>query len=503
MARRNTRRTTTDGALGLLNSLSSSGSRRRSRKRRHTDIYDIPPTPEPNRRTTRSSGQTHDQNEEASAEEPQEFESPLSRSPQGDDGTRSPRLSHPRQSEIEKDEQDETEQTEQDEQDEPQAHQRAESNLVNNLPLRAGNSTDTSAGVHEEELREDSQEPPLASTSFPATSDEPNAGPVESNVQVVITPSNPSEAIREAEAEAEADRQLHAWLFAEKKKLKSEKLWEILLSMKLELKSHAAGTTPVYLDPACEMVRELQIRCLQNSDESGQLDFKTQNLMESILPEIKQVLHAAAYTTKDAQTKRKTVSQVERHLVPEMITLVMLCFRVYRTSDRAGSDFLRKALTLLLKCVNQIEALQGLGYVKSGPKEPKAASLCLPLTRLLKAMELGELDEGLDPQLAPETDLDIASTQMAWSELEENNLVNALQRFTGKFPEARQLASVYRSSEDAESNRYILTLQTYRHCFRDRTVLDLKTKANEIRAMWMSTAPSPSELVAKSWLASV
>lgn len=238
----------------------------------------------------------------------------------------------------------------------------------------------------------------------------------------------------------EKDDPLDAWFSVAINMSKWERFWRSLLETKQELreKSSATSNLPASLETVRQMIKELHTLCEEMPSTSTWVQF--QNLASSILWHIKLVLDNAVYFNKDVHIQRNTVRQMDYHLVPEMITLVMLCYENYGKSGGSAYDCLHEALKLPFKYVNQIDALHRLKYLTG--KSP-SASLRFPLTRLLKAMDLHELDERV--QLETEEGRDdsgnanyIPRTQTPWTTADERNLLSALQRYTSTFLQAGQ-----------------------------------------------------------------
>lgn len=233
-------------------------------------------------------------------------------------------------------------------------------------------------------------------------------------------------------------------------------------------------------------MRELYKEIIRSEGFSHSQAKQLRNFRESIYADLKQISEYASEELGEATV----LDQYEAHLIPKMVTLVLLSFKTFIIVGRSAADQLYETLDLVLRCSVRI-----LDYSKTGLLKTHARSrtLRLQLKRLKGALESGILDDHLPEQARPTqterqplqslAQTDIPASKVSWTEKEDHALIEGLRQYRGErslhvrlFPH-----SWFDSSVNAGDDRFILIVRYLGDRLPRRTVRDLKARTQEFR----------------------
>lgn len=477
----------TNHALGHLNNLPRRRTDRDPPKRRHTDIYEVPPTPEPKRqaRPGLRSGRVR-----RSLPERRDLKDSPGASSGDASSTGPPQPSHSSEDDSADETDESTDPEDGSDEDEPKetdiGEYREGRKVDDGKPAQGNDDEDEDDDEEEEEadplpndidlFSNNADVDNLAAAPDPAPSGPlptdraqeqlSGSAPIESQVSATSaqteqtlpnnshadTPderahqrpdksapaSSPRVVIHARPTETPQEVELHRWLRQATRGSRWMEKWKLLWRRRQILRRCASSPMPEYLKAAHKMTAELQTLSQKRQELSEDLRAQIQNLSGSIRDEIKQVLHTAAFNLEYAQSKYKITNLVQAHLLPEMITLLVLCFRNFKEQGEAGYFSLNEAMELLLKCISQISSLHRERYVPMGRGGPKCLAILHPLDDLHRALEAGDLCDDVDMQSqsggGPDDILHIPPSQVIpWSREEQMALLDGLQEYTGKY----------------------------------------------------------------------
>ncbi|KAJ5168871.1 uncharacterized protein N7482_004465 [Penicillium canariense] len=282
---------------------------------------------------------------------------------------------------------------------------------------------------------------------------------------------------------------LSRWMAQEIERSPLAELWNILRREKRSLRKVAIRPTPAYLRGASlelTELRQLYYEMIESLTLSRETQRELRNLREAIRTESTRVFeYAAEEVPEETNEGSWMLDQFEAHVCCHLITLVMFGFRAYRTLGQPAYDQFENILELLLWCCTQISNYAQTTYLRS--TKARTRVLRLPLKRIMKALESGQLAAGratgsnnqsqatpgdsiwtqssmlLTQEGITSTPVDIPPLPRPWTRYEEDALRAGLRQFSA-----------------GHDNRISLILGRYGHRLQRRTYRDLEAKVEEM-----------------------
>lgn len=191
-----------------------------------------------------------------------------------------------------------------------------------------------------------------------------------------------------------------------------------------------------------EIYRSLSDRSSANRGDSRSVLHDCTNLLDGISTEafgiLSKVWNLAAGPHTSLQRKLRAeclVDEFEAHVIPNMVKLVLACFKAYYVDHRlapGGYHQLSHVLKLVLSVCDRIFNLVTEKYVRS-----KASSrrIRLPLKRIIKALDSGDFEKSA-VELGSEIDNDDSVSELgpenSWTEEEGCALLDGLKTYQGR-----------------------------------------------------------------------
>lgn len=232
-------------------------------------------------------------------------------------------------------------------------------------------------------------------------------------------------------------REMRSWFWKEIDRSAMETNWRVLYTQSRELRRYRSNPMPEYLresDCLIAHLRDIYKEIISFEEFSSIMEEQLEDLRESIFTDAKQIFEYASETIRDASV----LDQFEAHLIPKMVTLVQFSFRTFTILGRSAARQLNGTLDLVLRCSVRVDDYRKAGYL---PAQARSRKLHLPLKRLKAALREGRLNNHLQPSVATQTEPQpsqlptqnsIPSSYVSWTPIEEEALIEGLQRFTSE-----------------------------------------------------------------------
>ncbi|KAJ5238341.1 hypothetical protein N7468_002960 [Penicillium chermesinum] len=269
---------------------------------------------------------------------------------------------------------------------------------------------------------------------------------------------------------------LKEWLYKATAETPLKNDWEKLCSNILTLKHNPPPRLPRMFFNAIGSIDELE-ECYQDIESSATLSTNIQThilkLKTEAFDEIKEILNFNAWQDENILKATLIADNFQRYFVPRLSVLVVISFRVYRSFGAAAYHQFDYILELVSHCLERLKALRNGDYF-AGRRPPRTWHLHVPLTRLKRALDNGELEHDGGRQAANQHN--VVYAYAAWSPSEDKALVDGLK--------------AYRND-----NRFHMIRRFMGDLLPHRTLNDLQTRARLMReAFEIDGLPVPSYL---------
>ncbi|OJJ45370.1 hypothetical protein ASPZODRAFT_134016 [Penicilliopsis zonata CBS 506.65] len=317
--------------------------------------------------------------------------------------------------------------------------------------------------------------------------------------------SESSDDERSTERSSDEDEEEEAW-FEEAKKLGGqEENWAALMTKARQLKAgkpsslHVFSASDMLIRVLSDVYETLAVQRSQdeNGDCSSHLRRESKNLVQTLSDEtygiLAKVLELATEggSPGGAVNATNLLTEFEQYTLPRIVRLSKTCFKAHYLSHTSGAEgsLARKAAPHLLRVLDLLAGLLTRTYNLCAegfvPQCALSAAMRLPLRRLIAAVRSGKLggdrreaissrrgmrkrsslDDGLNASIleSRHDSLVITGIQKVWTDEEGRALLDGLKQYQGP-------------------DRYIQIMRVYGHRLRGRTIADLQTQTERIRA---------------------
>lgn len=253
--------------------------------------------------------------------------------------------------------------------------------------------------------------------------------------------------------------ELRSWFFNEIEGSPAEKPWRTFVCEGKALRRFRERPMPEYLQGLRQLIgdlRNLYEDIIQVKEYSPAQGNKLWNLRESAAADIRQLFEYASENLQDASV----LDQFEAHMIPRMVTLVLLSFRTFKIIGRLAFDQFYETLRFVLDSSVRVDDYRRGGYLHAFSR---SRCLQLPLKRLMTALKKNRFGErististqsraveaaALPPQpTQPLRQSIIPSSRVPWTVSEEIALLDGLQRYPSRMGEFSLISAHCRWSD--------------------------------------------------------
>ncbi|OQE29029.1 hypothetical protein PENFLA_c004G11001 [Penicillium flavigenum] len=278
-------------------------------------------------------------------------------------------------------------------------------------------------GTHISRILENAQESQNASSQFQ---------------EVPETPTIKSPAPNQDHRKARSD--IFTWLTETTKESVFKDTWEAIRKTRKALKAHAVPSTKERFGGIIKLIHRLRgLFETMTNDPASASSLKNQCslIANSVFKENQWIIYTEA--PEDEHNGADLVNQLEAHIVPRLIDLIILGFKTYKTIN-GGARHFRIILDLLWGSCDRISSLAQMHYDISGSVMAYSKTAMKHVKALKDALNDGRLSE--KPQRIPQRPLPYRQFQLEeidshiscgrWTYTEKTALRDGLQLYGGE-----------------------------------------------------------------------
>jgi hypothetical protein len=257
--------------------------------------------------------------------------------------------------------------------------------------------------------------------------------------EVPETPTIQSPGPNQDHRKARSD--IFTWLTETTKESGFKDTWEAIRVTRKTLKAHAVPSTKERFWGIIKLIQRLRgLFEAMNNDPASASSLKNQCslIANSIFKENQWIIYTEA--PEDGHNGADLVNQLEAHIVPRLIDLIILGFKTYKTTNDRGARHFRIILDLLWGSCDRISSLAQMHYDISGSVMAYSKRAMKHVKALKDALNDGRLSE--KPQHIPQRPLPYRQFQLEeidshiscgrWTYAEKTALRDGLQLYGGE-----------------------------------------------------------------------
>ncbi|KAJ6152033.1 hypothetical protein N7497_006352 [Penicillium chrysogenum] len=231
---------------------------------------------------------------------------------------------------------------------------------------------------------------------------------------------------------------IFTWLTETTKESGFKDTWEAIRKTRKTLRAHAVPSTKERFGGIIKLIQRLRgLFEIMTNDPASASSLKNQCslIANSVFKENQWILYTEA--PEDEHNGADLVNQLEAHIVPRLIDLVILGFKTYRTIDNRGARHFRITLDLLWGSCDRISSLAQMHYDISGSVMAYSKGAMKHVKALKDALDEGRLSE--KPRRIPQRPLPYRHFQLEeidshiscgrWTYAEKTALRDGLQLY--------------------------------------------------------------------------
>ncbi|CAG7955180.1 unnamed protein product [Penicillium nalgiovense] len=305
--------------------------------------------------------------------------------------------------------------------------------------------TNKSDGTHISRILENTQESQNASSQLQ---------------EVPKTPTIQSPGPNQGHRKARSD--IFTWLSETTKESGFKDIWEAIRVTRKALKARAVPSTKGRFGGIIKLIQRLRgLFETMTNDPASASSLKNQCslIANSVFKENQWIIYAEA--PEDEHNGADLVNQLEAHIVPRLIDLIILGFKTYKTINDRGARHFRIVLDLLWGSCDRISSLAQMHYDISGSVMAYSKRAMKHVKALKDALNDGRLSE--EPQRIPQRPLPYRQFQLEeidshiscgrWTYTEKTALRDGLQLYRGETVHSSLIMAILTVS--AGEDRYV------------------------------------------------
>ncbi|KAJ6188309.1 hypothetical protein N7519_003217 [Penicillium mononematosum] len=279
-------------------------------------------------------------------------------------------------------------------------------------------------GTHTNRILENAQESQNASSQLQEVPETPT-----------IQSPRPSQDRRKARSD------IFTWLTETTKESGFKDTWEAIRKTRKNLKAHAVPSTKERFGGIIKLIQRLRgLFATMTNDPASASSLKNQCslIANSVFKENQWIIYTEA--PEDECNGADLVNQLEAHIVPRLIDLIILGFKTYKTINDRGARHFRIILDLLWGSCDRISSLAQMHYDISGSVMAYSKTAMKHVKALKDALDDGRLSE--KPRRIPQRPLPYRQFQLEeidshiscgrWTYAEKTALRDGLQLYGGE-----------------------------------------------------------------------
>jgi hypothetical protein len=187
---------------------------------------------------------------------------------------------------------------------------------------------------------------------------------------------------------------IFTWLTETTKESVFKDTWEAIRKTRKSLKAHADPSTKEHFRGIIKLIGRLRdLFETMTNDPASASSLKTQCslIANSVFKEIQWIVYTEA--PEDEENGAHLVNQLEAHIIPRLIDLIILGFKTYKTMNDRGARQFRIILDLIWGSCDRISSLAQMNYVISGSVMARSRRVVHHVKTLKDALKDGRLRE--------------------------------------------------------------------------------------------------------------